>query len=156
MDTLKTAVSSVSVLMIMLGVVMMLVPEGKMQKPLKTFVSVVVVFGIVTAFGSVPSVTEGADFRLSKDSVAANTSLLNGTLTGQNISVAEAAVKSMIEERIVSAGVKNAEISVKADISKDNRIYITDVTVVCDSESMTVCHEVLAELSITANFQERK
>ena len=37
MDTLKTAVSSVSVLMIMLGVVMMLVPEGKMQKPLKTF-----------------------------------------------------------------------------------------------------------------------
>ena len=93
---------------------------------------------------------------LSKDSVAANTSLLNGTLTGQNISVAEAAVKSMIEERIVSAGVKNAEISVKADISKDNRIYITDVTVVCDSESMTVCQKVLAELSITANFQERK
>lgn len=156
METLKAAVSSVSVLMILLGVVMMLAPNGQTQKSFKIFASVVVVFGIVTAFGSVPSLTEGADFRLSEDSVAANTSLLNGTVTEQNISVAEAAVKSMIEEKLVSAGVKKAEVSVKADILKDNRIYITDVTVVCDTESRPICQNVLSELSISANFRERE
>lgn len=156
METVRTAVTSLCVSMIFFGVIMMLIPKGKMQKPFKTFASVAVVAALISSCCGFSSAVEEFELELSSESFESQSSELSETVNEQSVSAVESSMSDLISEYLGAAGIKNTEISVLADISETKGIYITNVTVVCDKGDADKCRQVLNEMSLTANITERE
>lgn len=155
METVRTAVTSVCVSLIFFGVVMLLLPEGVMHKSYKSFVSVAIIAALVSSFGSVSLSAEDIDPKTDIN-IASQSSQLAEKVTQQESLAVESAVSQLISENLNLKGVTDAEIYVSTDISEDNNIYITEVTVVCDAEKLDICRSVLDTMSITADIRERE
>ena len=80
------------------------------------------------------------------------------TIQNQSIENVESAVKVVIIEEFAKNGIKSAEVSTFANITEDNRIYITKVEILCNAEEVVLCRNVMDKLSVCndVNITERK
>lgn len=156
MEAVRTAVTSLCVSMIFFGVIMMLLPKGKMQKTFKTFASVAIVSALISSCLGLSSAVEEFDLSISSEAVESQSSKLSETLNQQSVNAVESTMSDLISEGFKAAGINNTKISVSADISDGGGIYITNVTVVCDKVDKDKCQKVLNEMSVTAEIRERE
>ncbi len=155
MDTIKDVVASVSVTLVFLGLAMILMPEGTMKKPFKSFVSITIVAVIVVAVSSSSDALSNIEFDEIADNVF-DTSSVQETNNQVNIRVAEQTVRDIIVSQLKENGIFDAQVSVSANISDEGIISITETVVFCDLGDITVVKKVLNELGLKANVYERE
>lgn len=155
METLRTVVASLCVTFVFFGVIMMLVPEGAMQKSVKTFISVAIVSIIVavvsgasTDFSHIKS-----EFDFDVDSRYADS--VEKTSDELNLEVTRSTVENLISEKLTENNIEFLEISVNADILEDKSISITEVEIVCFEGDGQKCQAILNELGLKGVVTER-
>lgn len=155
MEALRSVVASLCVSFVFFGVIMMLLPEGNMQKNVKTFVSVALVSVIVAAVSGVSANISDNKFDLDFELDQTKVSSIERSADEINIAVTESAIERQIFEALTEKEIEFSEISVKADISEDKSISITEVEIVCPKENGQKCRAVLTELGIKGTVTER-
>ncbi len=126
-----------------------------MKKSFKTLVSVVIVSVIATTVFGVTEAAKKINVNSDTFNLESVSSDFTEAVNNQSVLSVSQAVKSVITEAFKENGIKNAEVSVTADISDDCRIYISEVTVLCDASQTEKAISVLDKLSIKAQVKER-
>ncbi|MBO5912223.1 MAG: hypothetical protein J6Q76_01990 [Clostridia bacterium] len=155
MEALRSVVASLCVSFVFFGVIMTLVPEGNMQKNIKTFVSVALVSVIVAVVSGVSSRISDNRFDLEFELDSTDVNSIVRSADEINITVTEDTVERLIFESLTEKEIKFFEISVSADISEDKSISITEVEIICPEGNGQKCRAVLSELGIKGTVTER-
>lgn len=154
MDGIKSLAIGVCTTLIAFGVISLLVPEGSLNKPIKSLLSVALIAVIV---GSVSGLKVDFDsIQINKQTVSETTENLIETVTMQEIAVTESTVQQYIDGELNKNGITDAEITVLADISDKGDIYITEVNVVCEKGQSEKCQSIMNNLNINAKISERE
>ena len=158
METVKALIMSLCVVLIFTGVAMTLIPEGTMKKSVKILISVIVISVIVTTVFGVSEAVKGIDFNSENIDLSEISTDFSKTIQNQSIENVESAVKAVIIEEFAKNGIKSAEVLTFANITEDNRIYITKVEILCNTEEVILCRNVMDKLSVCddVNITERK
>ena len=155
METLRSVVASLCVSFVFFGVIMMLLPEGNIQKNAKTLVSVALVSIIVAVISGVSADVSDTDFNLEMNFNSENAVWFEQSADELNIAVTQSTVEQLVYEKLSEKGIEFSEISVNADISEDNSISITEVEIVCPKGNGQKCQAVLNELGLKGTVTER-
>ncbi len=158
METVKTLVTSLCVVLIFSGVAMMLTTEGTMKKSVKTLISVIIISVIVNCVFGVSEAVKGIDFSSNNINLNETSFAFSKIVQNQSIMSIESAVKSVIDEEFEKSGINSAEVLTIANITEDNRIYITKVEILCNTDEVVLCRNVMDKLSVCddVNITERK
>lgn len=158
MEMIKTLVISLCVVLIFSGVAMMLIPEGTMKKSVKILISIIIISVIVTTVFGVSEAAKGIDFFLKNTDINKTSTDFLETVQNQSVENVESAVKAVIVEEFAKNGIKSAEVSIIANITEDNRIYITKVAILCNTDEVVLCRKVMDKLSVCEDVSvlERK
>lgn len=156
MFVIKSAILSLSVTLIFLGVAMLLSPKGAIHKAFKSVVSVCLVTTLILSIVGVADGVQNMEVDVTAEKFSEYSSNLSETVLNQEIQTVENSVKSLISQQLKLNGIHDFEILVESDILKDNGIYIDSVTVICDEGKSFVCQEVLDSLSINGTVREGK
>ena len=155
MDTVKDVVASVSVTLVFLGLAMILMPEGTIKKPFKSFVSITIVAVIVVAVSSSSDALSSIDFDDFNNRVFDTSSAAQNN-NEINIRVAQQTVRDIILSELKENGIFDAQVSVSANISDEGVISITETVVHCDLNDIATAKNVLKELGLEPNVYERE
>ncbi len=155
MEGIKSLAVGVCAALIVFGVISLLVPEGSLNKTLRSLLSVAL---IAVIMGGV------SDFKIDFQSLDAavnqtasdKAEKLKETVMMQEIGVTEKALEQYIFDKFNKNGITDAEISVCADISDKGDIYITEVNIVCEKGQSEICQNIINPLNIKAQITERK
>ncbi len=158
METVKALIMSLCVVLIFSGVAMMLIPEGTMKKSVKILISIIIISVIVTTVFGVSEAVKGMNFSSKNINLNETSSTFSKTVQNQSIENVESAVKAVIIEEFAKKGIKSAEVSIIANITEDNRIYITKVEILCNTDEVVLCRNVIDKLSVCDDVKvtERK
>lgn len=154
MEIIKNVVISVSVTLVFLGVAIMLMPDGSMKIPFKSFVSVCLVSVLVLAFSSGTQAFNNIEFDDYLFDDSKQNELVEG-LNNTSLSVAEQTVEQIVVDSLKQKGVSDAQVSVLANISDEGIISITETVIYCSKSDIAVCKKVLDELGLLGKVCER-
>ena len=148
MNDIKSAIITITVSMIIYGVVLLFVPKGEMSKTFKTVVALALIFTLV-------SVIFSFDLNLEFDKTDYETGTVSEIKTNVNVvDFCEYKLEQYISEQFKISGIKNFKISVSMDISNENSIFIKSVNVCCNSEDYTNCDKILKNLGLDYSLTE--
>lgn len=148
MNDIKSAIITITVSMIIYGVVLLFVPKGEMGKTFKTVVALALIFTVV-------SVIFSFDLNLEFDKTEYKTGIVSDIKTNVNVvDFCEYKLEEYISEEFKFRGIRNFKISVSMDISDENSIFIKSVNVCCNSENYNDCDKILKNLGLVYSLTE--
>lgn len=154
MDTVKSIVSSVSVTMIFFGIIVLLLPEGTMKKPILNFASVALIATVISCF---TNVSFSAD---SIDKPTFNSSLIESEFKNKTenltLEVAKDSLEKLIESNFLANGINNFDIYLKVDNYENNSIFISELIIYCSQKDSAKCEEIIKNLGLDANIIKRE
>ncbi len=125
METVKTAVLQVCLVLIASGAVLLLAPPGEFGRPLRFLCSAVVLCVIISALSAdYTSLAEELEFYAAEPP----TDLSEAADYGYT-AAAESAMRRLILQTLDKISLSPEEIRIRADKTADGGIYFTDVTV---------------------------
>lgn len=154
MEGIKSLAVGVCTALIVFGAVSVLIPEGSLNKPLKSLLSVALIAVIMAGISGVE--VEFDSLTTDEQTVSEFSEQLKETVIKQEMAVSESALEQYIFDELNKNGITCAEISVTADISDKGDIYINKVDIVCQKGQSKMCEAVLNSLNIKAQITERE
>ncbi len=148
MEALKSAVSVISVSMIIYGVVLLVIPSDSAYKSMKYVASVSLLAAALVAF-------KGVDISniFDLDVLNANNDMdYTKLVNNYEIEAVETSLKDLIENKILNIGITDAFCEVKADILSNTSISITEVKIHCKASDVIKIKQVVDELGIAAEY----
>ncbi len=155
MDGIKSLAVGVCTSLIVFGAISLLVPEGSLNKTLRSLLSVALIAVIIGGVSGVEVEFESVS-NSNQQTVSDNSEQLKETVLMEEIGVTEAALEQYIFDELNKNGVSNAEIKVTADISDKGDIYITEVSIICEKGQTEICQSVISPMNIMAQITERE
>ena len=150
MDEIKTVILSLSVSLVIYGVIMLLTPVGSMSGIFKTAVGIAL---ICTVISGVFNSDVKADFEMPRLG-AAEVSDIGADL--QAVKASEKALEDYLGKYLKESGVSGCDVSVNMDISESGDIFIVAADVRCASDSLNTADTALKKLGIPYNITETK
>ena len=154
MEGIKSLAVGVCTSMIVFGTISLLIPEGSLNKTLKSLLSVALIAVVIGGVSGVDIELESVEF--GENTVSDSSEQLKETVVMQELSVTKTAFEQYISDELEKNGVLNAEITVNADISDKGDIYITEVNIVCEKGQFEICQGVVKPLNINTKITERE
>lgn len=148
MEALKSAVSVISVSMIIYGVVLLVIPSDSAYKSMKYVASVSLLAATLVAFKGVEISNL---FDLDVSDINNNVDYTN-SVNEYEIKAVESTLKDLIENKILNIGITDAFCEVKADILLNTSISITEVKIHCRASDVDKIKQVVDELGIAAEY----
>ena len=155
MESIKSLAVGVCTSLIVFGVISLLVPQGSLNKTLRSLLSVALIAVIIGGVSGVEVEFESFS-NTNKQMVSKNSEQLKETVLMQETGVTEATLEQYILDELDKRGVSNAEIKVTTDISDKGDIYITEVSIICEKGESEICQSVIKPLNISADITERE
>lgn len=155
MNDLKELITSFCIGVVAVGLVTMLAPTGKMEKPMKMLIGFFLIAVLVSPFISGKSFDIQWDFSGQEASAG-----LKDTAGSQMTALAEESVKMKIGVILDRCEISGSKIELKMDISEDGGISIRQARVLLPEKEMEKAKEarsmILTELGIDVDVIQRE
>jgi hypothetical protein len=159
MDGIKEWAVNLTLCFIASSIIVFLRPKGKLEKPMKTLLSLFLLSAIImpfiknsSALDDLPKRSE--DFGIDYEDNAVDVrDEMNYLLERQG----KAAVEIIVKNKLDSLGINYSEIEVITDIAEDGRIIIKDIVIkasLSQSEKATAENEINKLTGIRPSFKE--